>query len=206
MRIAFIGASGNVGSKIVTEALNRGHLITAIVRHPEKMYAGPGVTVLKGDISLGHSESALEGMLMDHEAVISAVPFQNVDPHILITAVKEAGVPRLLVVGGAGSLLLPDGTRVIDSPGFPDAYKAEASAGSAFLDALKAEKGLDWTFVSPSAEIAPGERTENFRLGKDDLLVDANGKSHISQEDFAIAFIDELENPQHSRARFTVGY
>lgn len=113
---------------------------------------------------------------------------------------------RLLVVGGAGSLLLPGGSRVIDSPGFPEEYKAEANAGSVFLDTLRQEKDLDWTFLSPSAEFVETARTGTFRLGRDELLVSSEGRSWISFADFAIALIDEVETPKHSRQRFTIGY
>jgi len=115
-------------------------------------------------------------------------------------------VKRLLVVGGAGSLFAAPGLKVIDTPNFPDAYRAEASAGGVFLDALRNEKELDWTFLSPSAEFVEGERTGKFRLGKDDLLVSAEGRSWITFADYAIAFIDELEKPAHSRQRYTAGY
>lgn len=119
---------------------------------------------------------------------------------------KKAGVKRLLVVGGAGSLLLPSGERVIDAPDFPEAYKAEASAGGDFLQALRQEQQLDWTFLSPSAEFVEGERTGSYRVGKDHLLVDAKGRSWITFADYAIALLDEVEKPAHSRQRFTVGY
>jgi len=109
-------------------------------------------------------------------------------------------------VGGAGSLLLPDGTRVIDSEGFPEAYKAEASAGAEFLANLREERDLDWTFLSPSAEFVEGERTGKFRLGQDDLLVSSEGRSWITFADYAIAMLDEVQAPKHSRQRFTVGY
>jgi uncharacterized protein len=110
------------------------------------------------------------------------------------------------VVGGAGSLYAAPGMRVIDTPNFPSAYKAEAEAGAAFLEALRAERDLDWTFVSPSAEFVDGARTRRFRLGRDELLVDGAGRSWISFQDFAIAFLDEFEKPAHLRQRFTVGY
>ena len=116
------------------------------------------------------------------------------------------GVKRLLVVGGAGSLLLPSGHRVIDSPDFPEAYKAEANAGVRFLDTLRQEPTLDWTFLSPSAEFVEGQRSGHYTLGKDHLLIGADGKSWITFADYAIAMLDELEKPAHSRARFTVGY
>jgi hypothetical protein len=148
----------------------------------------------------------LAPLLAGHDVVISATRFQSSDPNALIAAAKQAGVDRLMVVGGAASLEVAPGKTLFDAPGFPDAYKAEAAAGRRALDALRAEKDLDWTFVSPSAEFAPGERTGIFRLGDDQLLSDANGKSWISMEDYAIAFADELEMPKHSRQRFTVGY
>ncbi|MNY44305.1 hypothetical protein D3C86_1793190 [compost metagenome] len=110
------------------------------------------------------------------------------------------------MVGGAGSLLLPTGTRVIDSPDFPAEYKAEASAGAVFLDTLRQEQELDWTFLSPSALFVEGERTGTFRIGQDDLLVSAEGKSWITFADYAIAMLDEVERHEYSRQRFTVGY
>ena len=124
----------------------------------------------------------------------------------VIGPVKQAGVKRLLVVGGAGSLLLPDGSRVIDAANFPAEYKAEASAGAQFLEALRQEQELDWSFLSPSALFVEGERRGTFRLGKEHLLVDGEGQSQISFADFAIALLDEVEKPAHSRQRFTVGY
>ena len=124
----------------------------------------------------------------------------------VISAVKRAGVTRLLVVGGAGSLEVAPGKALKGTPDCPPAYKPEAGAGSEFLTTLRREQVLDWTFLSPSAEFAPGERTGKFRLGGDQLLADDNGKSRISMEDFAIAMVDELERSTHSRRRFTVGY
>lgn len=144
--------------------------------------------------------------LAGHDAVISASRFISSDPKALIAAIKQAGVKRLLVVGGAGSLEVAPGKILADAPDFPAAYKEEADAGRAFLDVLRVEPSLDWTFLSPSAEFGPGTRTGKFRLGGDQLLTDANGKSWISMEDFAIAMVDELERPTHSRQRFTVGY
>jgi uracil phosphoribosyltransferase len=123
-----------------------------------------------------------------------------------VGAVKEAGVKRLIVVGGAGSLEVAPGLQLIDTPQFPDAYRPEASAGRDFLNALRAETSLDWTFLSPSALFEPGERTGKFRLGGDQLLADAAGQSRISMEDYAIALVDEIETPKHVRQRFTVGY
>lgn len=200
-KVALIGASGNAGSRILKELSDRGHQVTAIARNPEKIAALPGVTAVKGDANDG---AALSTLLKGHDAVISSVHFTASDADTLIGAVRQSGVKRYLVVGGAGSLLA-GGKRLIDSPEFPEAYRAEATGGIAFLDKLKAVTDLDWTFLSPSAEFVPGERTGQFRLGKDDLLVNDKGSS-ISFEDFAIALTDELEKPAHSRARFTVGY
>lgn len=145
-------------------------------------------------------------MLVGHYAVISAANFVSSDAQALLAAVKHAAVKRLLVVGGAASLEVAPGQLLLDTPDFPEAYKPEASAGRAFLDTLRDEKVLDWTFLSPAAEFVPGRRTGAFRLGRDQLLVDAGGRSWISMEDFAVALVDELETQRHARQRFTVGY
>jgi putative NADH-flavin reductase len=138
--------------------------------------------------------------------VISSVHFLDSDPDTLIAAVRASGVKRYLVVGGAGSLEVAPGVRLVTTPGFPVAYKAEAEKGAAFLDLLRAEKELNWTFLSPSALFVAGERTGKFRLGTDQLLTAADGKSSISFEDFAVALADEIERPAHIRQRFTIGY
>lgn len=203
MRVAVIGASGNIGSQIVTEALARGHTITGVARNPEKISTRAGVTAVKGDLG---DETALAAILRGHDAVISSVRFRFFKPPQLINAVKASGVRRLLVVGGAGSLEVRPGVALIDTPEFPAAAKEEAGGGSATLKALKAEPSLEWTYLSPSMVIGPGERTGKFRLGGDQLLVGTDGKSRISIPDFAIAMVDELEKPQHVRRRFTVGY
>ena len=153
-----------------------------------------------------NDEEGLAALLRGHEAVISAGRFVSVDPRALIAAVKKAGVPRLLVVGGASSLEVAPGVQLVDTPDFPAAYKPEALAGREFLDVLRGERELNWTFLSPSASFGPGERTGTFRLGTEQLLVGADGASRISMEDFAIALVDELERPRHPQQRFTVGY
>ena len=201
-KIALIGASGNAGSRILKELSDRGHQVTAIARSPEKIASLPNVVAKKGDV---FDQAGLSELLKGHDAVISAVHFTASDPATLIEAVRASGVQRYLVVGGAGSLEIAPGQRVVDLPDFPAAYKAEATKGAEFLDILKQEKQLDWTFLSPSAEFVPGERTGKFRLGKDSLLSNDEG-SRISFEDYAIALVDEIEKPQHSRQRFTVGY
>jgi putative NADH-flavin reductase len=203
MKIAVIGASGNAGSRITTELARRGHSVTAIARHPEKIASGANVTPTRGDVM---DQAGLARLLADHDAAISSVHFLASDPAKLIAAAKESKVGRYLVVGGAGSLEVAPGVRLVTTPGFPVAYKAEAEKGAAFLDLLRAEKELNWTFLSPSALFTAGERTGKFRLGIDQLLTAADGKSSISFEDFAVALADEIERPAHIRQRFTVGY
>jgi uncharacterized protein len=203
MKIAVIGASGNAGSRITAELARRGHSVTAIARHPEKIASLANVTPTKGDVM---DQAGLARLLAGHDAAISSVHFLASDPAKLIGAAKESKVGRYLVVGGAGSLEVAPGVRLVTTPGFPVAYKAEAEKGAAFLDLLRAEKELNWTFLSPSALFTPGERTGKFRLGNDQLLTSADGKSSISFEDFAVALADEIERPAHIRQRFTVGY
>jgi hypothetical protein len=202
MDVALIGATGNVGSRILTELTLRGHTVTAIVRNPERVASQPGVTARTGDVA---DRASLTTLLKGHDAIISAVHFTDSDPHTLIDAVRASGVTRYLVVGGSGSLEVAPGVKVIDTPNFPEQYKPEAARGGMFLDLLRKEEELDWTFLSPSAMFVPGERTGNFRLRKDQLLTNKQGSS-ISLEDYAMALVDELEKPAHSRERFTVGY
>ncbi|CRM84626.1 NAD(P)-dependent oxidoreductase [Pseudomonas sp. 8 R 14] len=201
-KIAIIGATGRAGSQLLEEALRRGHSVVAIARNTDKLAVRPGVTVKQVDAL---DANALEQAISGSDVVISAAHFATLPASAVIGPVKKAGVKRLLVVGGAGSLLLGGG-RVIDSEGFPAEYKAEASAGAAFLDVLRQEKDLDWTFLSPSALFDGTQRTGKFRLGQDDLLVSSDGSSSISFADYAIAMLDEVETPKHSRQRFTVGY
>ncbi|KRQ94417.1 3-beta hydroxysteroid dehydrogenase [Bradyrhizobium jicamae] len=203
MKIAVIGASGNAGSRITAELARRGHGVTAIVRNPEKVTAQAGVTPTKGDVM---DQAGLARLVTGHDVAISSVHFLASDPVKLIGAAKESKVGRYLVVGGAGSLEVAPGVRLVTTPGFPVAYKAEAEKGAAFLDLLRAEKELNWTFLSPSALFVAGERTGKFRLGTDQLLTATDGKSSISFEDFAVALADEIERPAHIRQRFTVGY
>ena len=202
MKVALIGASGQGGSRLLAELSRRGHQVTAIARNPEKISELPGVTAVKGD---AFDKAGLVALIKGHDAVISAVHFTASDPKLLIEAVKESGAKRYFVVGGAGSLEVAPGVKLVDTPQFPAAYKPEATKGGEFLDLLRQEKRLDWTFLSPSAVIGPGERTGKFRLGKDQLLTNDKGSS-ISWEDYAIAAVDELEKPAHIRERFTVGY
>ena len=203
-KIAIIGATGRAGSQLLEEALRRGHAVTAIARNASsKLGERAGVTIKDLDVL---DAGALQQAVAGHDAVFSAAHFTGIPASAIIDPVKKAGVKRLLVVGGAGSLFAAPGLKVIDTPNFPAEYKAEAAAGGVYLDTLRQEPALDWSFLSPSALFVEGERTGKFRLGRDDLLVGAEGKSWISFADFAIAFIDELEKPAHSRQRFTVGY
>jgi putative NADH-flavin reductase len=203
-KIAIIGATGRAGSQLLEEALRRGHAVTAIARKASSKLGGrAGVTVKDLDVL---DAAALQQAVTGHDAVFSAAHFTGIPASAIIDPVKKAGVKRLLVVGGAGSLFAAPGLKVIDTPNFPAEYKAEAAAGGVYLDTLRQEQALDWSFLSPSALLLEGQRTGQFRLGRDDLLVAADGKSWISFADFAIAFIDELERPAHSRQRFTVGY
>jgi uncharacterized protein len=202
-KIAIIGATGKVGSQLLAEALRRGHTVTGIARNVSSLEGRDGVLGRSVDVL---DAGALAEVVAGHDAVFSSAHFGGIPASAIVGPVKKAGVGRLLVVGGAGSLYAAPGMRVIDTPNFPSAYKAEAEAGAAFLEALRAERDLDWTFVSPSAEFVDGARTRRFRLGRDELLVDGAGRSWISFQDFAIAFLDEFEKPAHLRQRFTVGY
>jgi uncharacterized protein len=202
MKVALIGATGNAGSRILSELAHRGHSVTAIVRNPERVPATDGVLAAKGD---AFDPKELARLLTGHDAVVSAIRFTDSDPRKLIEAVRTSGAMRYIVVGGAGCLEVAPGVKLMEAPGFPPEYKAEAAAGGAFLDLLRAQKTLDWTFICPSALFIPGERTGTFRIGKDQLLANDQGSS-ISFEDYAMALVDELEIPAHSRERFTVGY
>ena len=213
MKIVLLGATGFVGSALLKEALDRGHIVTAIARHPETLGLRERLTVKAGDV---FDSSALATLLAGHEAVISAFNPGWRNPNLyddqrrgtsaIIAAVKQAGIRRVLWVGGAGGLEVKPGVRVVDDPNLPDWIRPGSLATIDALEQLRKEPELEWSFLAPAAEMKPGSRTGKYRLGGDDLLVDANGKSHISLEDFAAAMIDELENPAHVRHRFTVGY
>ena len=214
-KVVVIGASGFVGSAILNEALNRGIDVTAIVRNPEKIQiSNPNLTVVKADVT-----SAVEAAkyVKGADAVISAYNPGWTNPNIyedtltiypaIVKGVKDAGVKRILIVGGAGTLFVSPGVRVIDSGAIPESYMPGVkSLAEFFLNTLSKEKDIDWVFFSPAGSFVPGKRTANYRLGKDDLIVDANGESNISVEDYAKAMVDELETPQHHQERFTIGY
>jgi len=203
MKIAVTGASGRAGSAITAELARRGHSVTAIARNPDRIAKLANVTAVAGD---ANDRAALAKLWAGHDAAISSIHFTASDVETLIGAARDSAVPRYLVVGGAGSLEVAPGVRLVTTPNFPAQYKAEAEKGAAFLDRLQREKELNWTFLSPSALFEPGSRTGKFRLGDDQLLVDSAGKSWISFEDFALAMADEIERPAHARKRFTVGY
>lgn len=202
MKIAVLGASGRAGSEIATEAAARGHLVTAIARNAEKVPAASGITPVAGDAS---DAVALAALITGSGAVISALHY-DVPAATLLDAVRQAGVPRLLVTGGAGSLEVAPGVRLIDTPDFPAEWKAFAMGGVTFLEELRKVDDVDWTFFSPAALIFEGPRTGTYRSGTDQLVTDANGDSKISFADYAIAMIDELEAHRHPRARFTAAY
>lgn len=203
MKIAVTGASGRAGSAISAELARRGHSVTGIARNPDRIAKLANVTAVAGD---ANDRAGLAKLWAGHDAAVSSIHFTASDVETLIGAARDSAVPRYLVVGGAGSLEVAPGVRLVTTPNFPAQYKAEAEKGTAFLDRLQREKELNWTFLSPSALFEPGSRTGKFRLGDDQLLVDSAGKSWISFEDFAVAMADEIERPAHVRKRFTVGY
>jgi uncharacterized protein len=203
MKIAIIGATGNAGSRIAAEALRRGHSVTGITRSADQEKVPAGVVLRQGDAS---QPEQLAALIQGHDVVVSSARFSQLKAAALLDGVKSAGVKRLLVVGGAASLETAPGVILLDSPTFPAEYKGEAVPGKQFLDDLRTETAIDWTFLSPPAMFAPGERTGTFRIGQNQLMADEQGKSHISMEDYAIALLDEIEQPKHLRQRFTVAY
>jgi len=217
MKIALFGASGMVGLRIMAEAVQRGHDVTAIVRNPSALHTDlPRVTVMQGDAT---DASRVAELVRGHDVVIDAIapprgPQARADvlPHAvrgLMEGMKNAGVRRLLVVGGAGSLLVGDGVPLLSTPTYPEAYRAEAMGQRQALDELQsraAGAGIEWTYLSPAAELLPRERTGKYRVGGDELMVDERGRSRISAEDYAVAMLDEVEKPQHTGKRFSVAY
>jgi putative NADH-flavin reductase len=215
MNIAIVGATGFIGSKLRDEAVSRGHVVTAITRSPDKLPEDARVIPAPADVN---DVPALIGHFRGQDAVIHSyapgrglgaeelMEKQRAGTLSIIAAVKAAGIKRLLAVGGAGSLEVRPGVAHFDTPEFPAAYQGGARATAPIKNLLRAEKDLDWTFLCPSTMIFPGERTGKFRLGGDQLLIGEDGQSRISVEDYAVAMIDELENPKHTRHRFTVGY
>jgi uncharacterized protein len=212
MKIVLIGASGMIGSRVLRELVSRGHEVTAISRGPSRVIERPGVTVVRGDVNDPGSAEVIRGA----DAVISAYGSgQGSEERVitatraLLTAARQAGVKRVIIVGGAASLLVAPGVTLLNSGHLPKEWQAIAKVHSDLLQLLRTTNlgaGLDWTYFSPAGFIQPGERTGKFRLGKDEMVADEQGQSRISAEDYAVALVDELERPQHVRQRFTVGY
>jgi putative NADH-flavin reductase len=213
MKIALIGATGFVGSAVLSEALQRGHQVTAIVRHPEKLPQHASLTAVKGD---AYDDDAIAQAVTGHDAVVHAFNPGWGEAKIrelfiegtraIFAGVRQAGIRRLLVVGGAGSLYVAPNLQLIDTPDFPAEYKEGAEGARQALNLIREEQGLDWTFISPPALLEPGARSGRFRIGGDQLLMSGEHPARISVADLAVAIVDELEQPRHIRQRFTVGY
>lgn len=203
LKIAIIGATGNVGKRITKEALNRGHQVTGIARTIDGIAARNNLTLKVGDIK---NPETLAGMLKGHDLVVSSVKFADFDPDQLIKVVRLSGIKRYLTVGGAGSLEVRPGVTALDTGLLPDFVVPAARGAQDFLNILRSVEDLDWTVLSPANEFLPGERTGKFRLGNDQLIIDENGRSAISFEDYAIALLDEIEEPRHLKSRFSIGY
>lgn len=212
MKIALIGASGYVGKALQKEAVSRGHQVTALVRHPDKVEKAAGVTARAVDVN---DRKALAAAIADADVVVSAFNGGWGDPDIynkhragsdsIREAAKAAG-KRVVIVGGAGSLYAPDGTQFVDGEHFPKDYKDGALAARDALNDLRKETTLDWTFLSPPFVLKPGERTGKYRVGAENPVFNDKGESTISVEDLSVAVLDEVETPKHRRERFTVGY
>jgi putative NADH-flavin reductase len=217
MKIAIIGATGFVGSHLVKEALQRGHQVTAIVRTAAKVKLNhPNLSVKQGDVL---QQEELAGLLAGQEVVLSAYNAGWDNPHLyedfltgsqsIQSSAKEAGIRRLLVVGGAGSLEIAPGVQLVDTPDFPAQYKQGASAARDYLNLLRRETDLEWTFLSPAILMHPGTsgvRTGKYRTSRDHPVFNEQSVSKISVEDLAVALLDEAEQNQFVRQRFTVGY
>jgi uncharacterized protein len=213
--IVLIGASGFIGYAILKEALDRGHKVNGVVRNPEKITTvHKNLVVKSGDVS---SIDTVREASIGADAVISAFNPGWKNPDIasettrvyrtILEGVRQSGVKRFLVVGGAGSLFISPGKRLMDAGVMPESFLPAVKALADFyLNDLEAEKSIDWVFFSPAGNIQPGIRTGNFRLGKDDMIFNEAGESNISVQDYAVAMINELEQPEHHRERFTIGY
>ncbi len=214
-KVTLIGASGFVGSAILSELLSRGHQVTAIVRHPEKVKAkSDRLTVVAADVN---DPARLARLVEGSDAVISAynAGWGLTDQYEqtlagyrhIVEGVKASGVKRLLIVGGAGILFVKPGLRLADTGSLPAEWMPGVRAMyDIFLNMISAERDLDWTYFAPAGMLEPGERTTHYRLGTDTLVTDAEGNSRISVEDYAHAMVDELEHPAHHRQLFTIGY
>jgi putative NADH-flavin reductase len=216
MKIVLFGATGNVGRRIAKEAVSRGHEVVGVVRDPAAVQSpDPSVRLVQGDAT---DTASVARVVAGADAVVSAIsPRPNArglaapklvdNARALIDGLRRAGTTRVLYVGGASSLEVAPGQQLLDQPDFPEMYKAEAVEGRDALAVWRGEaEGLDWTYLSPAIEIGPGERTGSYRTTDEQLLFDAEGKSFISFEDYAVAVLDELERPQHVGRRFGVAY
>jgi putative NADH-flavin reductase len=216
MKVVLYGATGMIGSRILKELLSRGHKVTAVVRDPSKLKAQDNLAIEKGDML---DADNIAKLAWGAEVIVSSyappVGPQGPDPtkvnqlvdaaRALVAGTRRAGSPRLIMVGGAGSLEVSPGLQIVDAPTFPDAYKPVALAHRDALYELR-KADINWTYFSPAMMIQPGERTGKFRLGKDALVSDAKGNSSISAEDYAVALVDEVEQGRHTKQRFTIGY
>ena len=201
--IALIGATGNIGSRILTEALSRGHAVTALTRDASKMKPRAGMTVRQASTT---DATNLAAVLAGHAIVVVSVKWNEANIRDVLDAVRRSGVTRALFVVGAGSLIRADGRTHLDHMIDRGVQPPTSKPGFLALTELREVTDLDWTAISPPTSIRPGERTGEFRLGEDHMLEDDEGQSQISYEDFAIAIVDEIEKPQHSRRRFTAAY
>jgi putative NADH-flavin reductase len=209
MKVVLFGASGMIGSWVLDELVRRGHAVTAVARHPETVQAVNGVKAVQGDVT---DPASVAAVAKGADAAISAYAPPHTDPgkildatRALLAGLKQAGVRRLIAVGGAGSLEVAPGVQLVDTPEFPSAWMAIAVAHRDVLPILK-QSDLDWTYFSPAALIGPGVRTGKFRLGGTRLIANDRGESRISAEDYAVALVDELENSQNIRKQFTAAY
>jgi putative NADH-flavin reductase len=203
MNIVLAGATGNIGSRILDEALRRGHRVTGLTRDPAKLEARSGLQAKKANTA---EVAAFAEALQGHDAAILSVKWNENDVHHVLDALHKAGVKRCLFVVGAGSLLRNDGRTHFDHMAEKGIQPPTSKPAALALAEVQKVTDLDWTAISPPASIQPGERTGKFRLGRDHLLEGDKGKSEISREDFAIAILDEIEKPRHIQQRFTAAY
>ena len=216
MKLVVFGATGNIGQQVVKEAVSRGHEVIGVVRDPEVQKSPvPAAALVKGDAT---DAASVAKVAKGADAIVSAIsprknsrglpaPSLAAAARAVIAGATTAGVRRVIFVGGAGTLEVAPGKRLMDQPGFSVPYKAEAQEGADMLDVVRKDAGsLDWTFISPAAEISPGHRTGRYRTTGDQFIPDVKGHSRISFEDYAVAVVDELEHGNHVRRRFGVAY
>jgi len=216
MKLVVFGATGNIGQQVVREAVSRGHEVTGVVRDPEVQKSpDPKASLVKGDAT---DAASVAQVAKGADAIVSAIsprkssrglpaPSLAAAARAVIAGAKNSGVKRVIFVGGAGTLEVAPGKRLMDQPGFPAPYKAEAQEGADMLDVVRNDAaGLDWTYISPAAEISPGHRSGRYRTTGDQFIPDAKGQSRISFEDYAVAVVDELEHGNHVRRQFGVAY